>query len=333
MDDININQQMQRQQQMHAPQPPDVQWKSSSLQRGVAVGANDIYGTIVKNGNGDGQGTLVIRRKTPRPAVQPAAEDEEDPYGRCLNMRLTSFTENEGNVGPGAPASAIPKDPRDPRIIDLTHSTASSTTSVSMASTPRQGSPVQQFTLMPLGPGSQFNTIPAHMAHHVTGGDPHSAQGALPGRASPAGGAHNTLPARVNGHNGHHPHQHQQPARGQAANNVRHFKPFDHRRVNLMADIQENSTVPLPPPPPENVYGQIGRPIAADPAAAAAGRPVSACGLIVAKSTHLAHLPAELRHTNYSSSRPANPQVLEHKAAAAVGRDSANYSFASSDSG
>ena len=40
---------------------------------------------------------------------------EEDPYGRCTNMRLTSFSESSG-AGAGGP--------RDPRIIDLAQSTA-----------------------------------------------------------------------------------------------------------------------------------------------------------------------------------------------------------------
>ena len=39
---------------------------------------------------------------------------EEDPYGRCTNMRLTSFSESSGAIG----------GPRDPRIIDLAQSTA-----------------------------------------------------------------------------------------------------------------------------------------------------------------------------------------------------------------
>ena len=39
---------------------------------------------------------------------------EEDPYGRCTNMRLTSFSESSGAGG----------GPRDPRIIDLAQSTA-----------------------------------------------------------------------------------------------------------------------------------------------------------------------------------------------------------------
>ena len=40
---------------------------------------------------------------------------EEDPYGRCTNMRLTSFSESSGTGAGG---------PRDPRIIDLAQSTA-----------------------------------------------------------------------------------------------------------------------------------------------------------------------------------------------------------------
>ena len=360
MDDINFNpaamQNGHNQQQQSQQQLQQQQWKSSSLQRGMQGPSNPdpIYGSL---GGGDNNGTLVIRRKNARPLPQPATEDDEDPYGRCLNMKvLSSFTENDGpNGGPnggcvqgqGQPARIMTGNGRDPRIIDLTHSTPSST-SVSVASTPRQGSPVQQFPL-PQHAASQFNTLPAQTA---APGGPAGGPNGVPVAGGPGGGgrlpghltAHNTLPARVNGHlppaSAHH--------RGPMG---RHFKPFDHRRLNLMEGIQENpygmqeNTVagakamqqenvyetaqhpypnghqqPPPPPPPQSV-------------------PVGGAGLIVQKNTHLPHMPAELRHTNYSSSssnvppvingqgRLVNPQVLEHH------RDSANFSLTSSDSG
>ena len=135
----------------------------------------------------------------------------------------------------------------------------------------------------------------------------------------------NTLPARVN-------HQPNAVTNGPTG---RHFKPFDHRRINLMAEIQEDPN--------------------AAAAAAAAAQAATACGnsepiyqrppvappqhhqqnLIVQKSTNLPHMPSEVRHTNYNGGlgtpvqqprKMANPHILEH-------RDSANFSMASSDSG
>ena len=135
--------------------------------------------------------------------------------------------------------------------------------------------------------------------------------------------AANTLPARVNG----------------SAGNVngptgRHFKPFDHRRINLMAEIQED---------PSAAAAASAEPIYQRPPVAPAQHHQPQ-NLIVQKSTNLPHMPAEVRHTNYNgggglgppvasaaqvSQQPrkmANPHILEH-------RDSANFSMASSDSG
>lgn len=96
------------------------------------------------------------------------------------------------------------------------------------------------------------------------------------------------------------------PARVTMGPTGRHFKPFDHRRMNPMAEIQEDSNA-------EPIYQQ---------------RTANNCGtnLIVQKSTQgLPHLPSEVRHTNYK--KMANPHIMEH-------RDSANFSMASSsDSG
>ena len=60
--------------------------------------------------------TMVIMRNggpSSNTLNQPAPSlPEEDPYGRCTNMRLPSFSESSG------------AGPRDPRIIDLAQSTA-----------------------------------------------------------------------------------------------------------------------------------------------------------------------------------------------------------------
>lgn len=137
----------------------------------------------------------------------------------------------------------------------------------------------------------------------------------------------NTLPARVNHHQTNGGGSAGLPNGGGAGPTGRHFKPFDHRRINLMAEIQEDPSA------------------AAAAAAAATGEPIyqrppvaphqhqQQQNLIVQKSTNHPHMPAEVRHTNYNGGlggqqprKMANPHILEH-------RDSANFSMASSDSG
>ncbi len=88
------------------------------------------------------------------------------------------------------------------------------------------------------------------------------------------------------------------------ANASRHFKPFYHRKMNPMADIQENpyamhdglgGVVHMPPQPQQ-------RPVSA---AIQGQNPASMAqaNLIVQKNTgHLPHMPSELRHTNLSQS-------------------------------
>ena len=79
-----------------------------------------------------------------------APAEDEDPYGRCLNMKVLSSFEGENGGGPQPTNGGMqqqqqqlqqqqhPSQRKDPRIIDLpAHSTPSST-SVSVASTPRQ---------------------------------------------------------------------------------------------------------------------------------------------------------------------------------------------------
>ena len=118
----------------------------------------------------------------------------------------------------------------------------------------------------------------------------------------------------------------------------RHFKPFDHRRMNPMAEIQEDpyssnaSSCGATNPNPVNPYGTTepiyssGRSSSASSASNSGGS--GGGNLIVQKSTHLPNMPSEVRHTNYQRKpQLINPHILEH-------RDSANFSLASSsDSG
>ena len=147
-------------------------------------------------------------------------------------MRLTSFTESSGGG------------PRDPRIIDLAQSTALSnghsgqgggqyTSSASTSSShpmPVQGSnchtlPAQGLAQYPHPPPQSshpHNTLPARVGESPPRGvGPHN------GGVHHGGGAHN-------GHGG--PHYPSHPANLQPTG--RHFKPFDHKRMNPMAEIQ-----------------------------------------------------------------------------------------------
>ena len=119
----------------------------------------------------------------------------------------------------------------------------------------------------------------------------------------------------------------------------RHFKPFDHRRMNPMAEIQEDpyssnagSCGATNPNPVNNPYGTTEPIYSSGRSSSASSASNSGSGgnnLIVQKSTQMPHMPSEVRHTNYQQRKPQmiNPHILEH-------RDSANFSLASSsDSG
>ena len=206
------------------------QWKSFSLQRGLA-------------GPGE-EGEEVIAMKQQPVAV--TVVEQEDPYGRCTNMRLTSFTE-------GTPA------PRDPRLIDLSQSAAST-------GNLGAGGPPHPASYSP----AQFNTLPAQ-------------PGAGPGHPAPH--PHNTMPA------------HRTPPVFPHQPTGRHFKPFDHRKINPMAEIREN--------PYEQQPQLVGN---------GHGGPLQDNTYIVHHNTHIPHMPSELRHTNYGSKPPlVHPQVLHHR--------------------
>ncbi len=141
MDDINITNNGGG--IMRAP-PPGSTWKSYSLQRGTAppgAGDQSIYASTMTNPDG----TVVIRHKS---VANAANADDEDPYGRCMNMKLTSF--NNGDNG----------QVRDPRIIDLTLQNSPNSSQSNLCSPPRQGSPIQYQQQQPQ---ANFNTLPAQV--------------------------------------------------------------------------------------------------------------------------------------------------------------------------
>ena len=93
-----------------------------------------------------------MKTQSPRQPGPGASETtgeaaEEDVYGRCTNMRLTSFTDKNGS---GAP--------RDPRLIDLSQSAASTG---NLGQCAQNGGSSGY-----MGPPANFNTLPAHMTQH-----------------------------------------------------------------------------------------------------------------------------------------------------------------------
>jgi hypothetical protein len=158
---------------------------------------------------------------------------EEDVYGRCTNMRLTSFTET-------TPGATI----RDPRIIDLAQCTGATSAAAAATSVlPNGGGHAMPNSHHHLPPPptavpNNFNTLPVHLTGGGGGGGLTNHNLAAMQLSQAAAGAihhhHNTLPARVG----------ESPPRALTSSAVaatgRHFKPFDHRRMNPMAEIQEN---------------------------------------------------------------------------------------------
>ena len=325
LDDININNDIMRNGAMHLTNSNQIQnnpqaYKSFSLQRplGQQVSAPvvplnpsanptstaPIYASTTGMLTGGVQiinpdGTVTIRRQAAARAAVPPAAEEEDPYGRCMNMKLTSFSESQlqqqkqGIANHPQPVVGS----RDPRIIDLNSTASSSTASIS--STPpnttmnaQMSQPYEHHNSNP----TNFNTLPAQM-NGVNGvsdiTNPTIGGGGV--NANP----HNTLPARVNGIsvNGSTSAPGNKLFNGPSG---RHFKPFDHRRMNPMADIQEDPS-----------YGVVGNPPHPVPSSSPfVGRTnqinngpnnIPNNSLIVSHvNSNMPHMPAELRHTNYS---------------------------------
>ena len=169
MDEINLNNQHQQPrtyslqrggqpipvgQQVPLPQPPPV--TSQTYAPPPAANASPSNSTVaIRRGNagpgaatnnggpvGAGQGVNGVGG-----GPKLVIDDDEDPYGRCMNMRnMSSFTDNSS--------------PRDPRIIDLNNASSSNS---------------QQH------PQHNFNTLPVnHNLHHpMTGAEAAGAQNTI----------------------------------------------------------------------------------------------------------------------------------------------------------
>ena len=262
------------------------QWKSFSLTRGAAPPSEE------EAAHGDQQ---IIAMKTR--AVEPrdqngagvGAMEQEEVYGRCTNMRLTSFTDKGAAV------------PRDPRLIDLSQSAASTGNLGHSGAGHGQPQPQHQQQFV-----SNCHTLPAHMPAHLSS-QPHHAHPSHPGLVQPGAGQHphNTLPARVTGGSeaGQQRNMHFHAA---PLPSGRHFKPFDHRRINPMAEIQEN--------PYEQQQQQVNGVYGGVPGAQYGGQENGHETYIVHHNNHIPHMPQELRHTNYGAgNKLINPQVLQHR--------------------
>ncbi len=265
LDNINLQQNGGLQQHHQQQQQQQPHWKSYSLQRGLAPPDSELLSLQQHHDEAAAIGLQALRSSSSAiggnsaSALVPqndvgGATGEEDVYGRCTNMRLTSFTE--------AAAAAA----RDPRIIDLAQCTGVSmgngsvgaASAVSSAAVNgglhHPGGHSHHHHLPPMsavGPPaaaagypavSNFNTLPVHLSGGGGGGlGHHSAVGGGHHQPPLLHHQHNTLPARVGEsppRTG--PHHSSATAAAAAAASGRHFKPFDHRRMNPMAEIQEN---------------------------------------------------------------------------------------------
>ena len=252
-------------------------------------------------------GTVTIRRQGATRTGVPPTVEEEDPYGRCMNMKLTSFAETQlqqqsFQTNHNHPQLSVGS--RDPRIIDLNSTASSSTASIS--STPPNTAlnvQINQAYAQQLSNGSNFNTLPAQ----VNGMNNVGPSGVNNINNAGIGGSHgiaphNTLPARVGGTalNGVSSSSNNKLFNGPTG---RHFTPFDHRKMNPMADIQED--------PPYGAGGsQQQKPLSSASASPFAGRVNPGnngfnggpnTSLIVSHvNSNMPHMPSELRHTNYS---------------------------------
>lgn len=115
----------------------EVQWRSSSLQRGTQppTSANYSFSPAQNyspqfasqaqqrliNGSNDAlildnakEATVVIRRRLSRPKLTEPMNPNEEPFGRSTNMRMTSFTENNDLRAIQPSSATLPHYPTQP---------------------------------------------------------------------------------------------------------------------------------------------------------------------------------------------------------------------------
>lgn len=92
---------------------------------GVGIPINDITNpsigcpaVILENPN---EATVVIRRKLSRPKLTEPLNQNEEPFGRSTNMRMTSFTENNDIRIMQATSATLPHYPTQPALVTYPH--------------------------------------------------------------------------------------------------------------------------------------------------------------------------------------------------------------------
>ncbi|XP_050303784.1 protein tincar [Anthonomus grandis grandis] len=89
-------------------------WKSSQLDNSQTNNLINLEGTTESKP----ESTVVIRRRSLRPNPNEGVAEhilKEDPYGRATNMRMTSFMDGKGGMGPSSSAT-LPHYPTQPSV-------------------------------------------------------------------------------------------------------------------------------------------------------------------------------------------------------------------------
>ena len=136
-------------------------WKSFSLQRGCVPPQSEEEAVARHQ-----EQMIAMRTNHANNGKESHGEEQEDPYGRCTNMRLTSFTDK--GAGVGGSGAGVQQVPRDPRLIDLSQSAASTGNLGAGCHTNMSNGQAQGYNPNP----NNFNTLPAHMSqqHQVRDG-------------------------------------------------------------------------------------------------------------------------------------------------------------------
>ena len=128
-------------------------WKSFSLQRGCAPPQSEEE-AVARHQE---QQMIAMRTSHANNGKESHGEEQEDPYGRCTNMRLTSFTDK--GAGASVNGGGVQSVPRDPRLIDLSQSAASTGNLGCHTNMSNGHAPPAGYNPNP----NNFNTLPAHM--------------------------------------------------------------------------------------------------------------------------------------------------------------------------
>lgn len=215
--------------QLRDPRDPELQWRSSSLQRGTQPPSGHSYnnaqypalfnGDLLDSASKDS--TVVIRRRLSRPKLTDSLGMGEEPFGRSTNMRMTSFTENSDLRAIQPSSATLPHYPTQPAVTYPHCSTMPLPHASSHNSAVASGAVVN-------GNAGSCSSVPRHTAYPGASGATTTT-------------AHTTLPSHHNGVRLLHGH-------GAPGN------PFVKRFPQIQVQpwpLSGHHTFPqLPPPPP-----------------------------------------------------------------------------------